>query len=115
MYDLPLIDVYQAYFEETIESMDFEALEAEKLLQLETAEERQAREASTVNEAEDAEAFAREVEAKEQARLAKMAGQPGAESLLIPDKIGTTAPAEEVPIIRMTFLPETDLEQDALG
>lgn len=72
VYELPVVDIIQTYFEEVFEDMDIEQLEAKRVLLLETDADRAAREQAEINELANDLAYYEEIRKEEEDRLAKL-------------------------------------------
>lgn len=101
--DLPLVDVFQAYFEENFEAMEYEDLEAERQRLIETPEQRAARADAEVDFTEEADEFAAEVAAMEKEEQLRLSTLPGyGEPQLV------LAPKPSAPAIISQKFPDLD-------
>ncbi len=116
--DLPVADILTAYYEETYDAMEPEHRELLRQRLAESDEQRAAREATEVEDANDDDAFMRMVEEEEMARLAKEVNGPApakkspsggmaSRETDLPDVV------EAPPDIKMTFSKDRDF-QDAI-
>lgn len=130
VYDLPLEDVFQAYFEERYEDMSEEDRDTERLELLETEAQRIARLRREDEDEADADAYARivaeEEKAAAEAKAKKKTEQPmlgevpdrptlGVGSSISRESVLPTVPKELPPNITMQFVDPDEFENEIEG